>query len=82
MTARGSVRFDGQEYVFDPATSFAVLDWGRGVWTYKNTWYWGSASGLVDGVPFGFNIGYGFGDTSAASENMLFTITKPTSWIT
>lgn len=72
MPARGSVRFDGQEYVFDPATSFAVLDWGRGVWTYKNTWYWGSASGLVDGVPFGFNIGYGFGDTSAATENMLF----------
>jgi len=23
-------------------------------------------------VPFGFNIGYGFGDTSAATENMLF----------
>jgi hypothetical protein len=22
--------------------------------------------------PFGFNIGYGFGDTSAASENMIF----------
>ena len=31
-----------------------------------------SASGQVDGVPFGWNIGYGFGDTSAASENMLF----------
>lgn len=26
----------------------------------------------MDGKPFGFNIGYGFGDTSAASENMLF----------
>ena len=49
-----------------------MLDWGRGVWTYKNTWYWGSASGLVDGERFGFNIGYGFGNTSAASENMLF----------
>ena len=48
------------------------LDWGRGVWTYHNTWYWGSASYQVDGVPFGWNIGYGFGDTSAASENMLF----------
>ena len=23
-------------------------------------------------MPFGWNIGYGFGDTSAASENMLF----------
>lgn len=49
-----------------------MLDWGRGVWTYHNTWYWGSTSGQVDGIPFGWNIGYGFGNTSAASENMLF----------
>jgi len=72
MCAEGKVTAGGKEYIFNPEDSFAVLDWGRGVWTYKNTWYWGSASGLVDGVPFGFNIGYGFGDTSAATENMLF----------
>ncbi|MCH1625467.1 DUF2804 domain-containing protein [Fredinandcohnia quinoae] len=72
MTAEGIALYDGREYRFDPATSFGTLDWGRGVWTYKNTWYWGSASGLVDSIKFGFNIGYGFGDTSAASENMLF----------
>ena len=72
IRARGEVTYDGHTYVFDPSDSFAVLDWGRGVWTYKNTWYWGSASGAVDGVPFGWNIGYGLGNTSAASENMLF----------
>ena len=72
LPASGSVVFDGETYTFDKENSFGVLDWGRGVWTYDNVWYWGSASGLVDGVPFGFNIGYGFGDTSAASENMLF----------
>lgn len=74
MRASGFVTYGyhNRTYTFDPADSFAVLDWGRGVWTYENTWYWGSASGLVDGEPFGFNIGYGFGDTSAASENMLF----------
>ena len=72
MRASGSVLVSGREYVFDPADSFGVLDWGRGVWTYHNTWYWGSASGQVDGIPFGWNIGYGFGNTSAASENMLF----------
>ena len=37
-----------------------------------NTWYWGSASGELDGVPFGWNIGYGFGNTEAATENVLF----------
>lgn len=72
MRAEGTVRIGGEEYRFDPKDSFAVLDWGRGVWTYHNTWYWGSASGLTEGVEFGFNIGYGFGDTSAATENMLF----------
>ena len=72
LPASGSVEFDGQTYIFDKENSFGVLDWGRGVWTYDNVWYWGSASGLADGVPFGFNIGYGVGDTSAASENMLF----------
>lgn len=72
MRARGQVRLGEKTYVFDPADSFGVLDWGRGVWTYHNTWYWGSASGQVEGVPFGWNIGYGFGDTSATSENMLF----------
>ena len=49
-----------------------VLDWGRGVWTYKNTWYWSSLNAVQDGHYIGFNLGYGFGDTSAASENMFF----------
>lgn len=72
LRASGTVTVGEREYKFDPADSFGVLDWGRGVWTYHNTWYWASGSGLVDGVPFGFNLGYGFGDTSAATENMLF----------
>ena len=72
MPASGKVYFGDQTIVFDKEDSFGTLDWGRGVWTYKNTWYWGSASGIVNGKRFGFNIGYGFGDTSAASENMLF----------
>lgn len=72
MRASGKAVFDGREYIFDPSTDFGTLDWGRGVWTYKNTWYWGSGNGIIDGKPFGFNIGYGFGDTKAASENILF----------
>lgn len=72
MPATGYAKFGDKVYEFPEGKSFGTLDWGRGVWTYENTWYWGSASGLVDGVPFGFNIGYGFGDTTAASENMLF----------
>jgi len=72
MNATGTVNVCGKDYLFSEEDSFGVLDWGRGVWTYKNTWYWGSASGLVDGIKFGFNIGYGFGNTQAATENVLF----------
>ena len=72
LPAQGTITVGGRELVFDPATAFGVFDWGRGVWTYDNTWYWGSASGIHQGVRFGFNIGYGFGDTTAASENVLF----------
>ena len=72
MPATGWVEFDDKRYEFPEGQSFGLLDWGRGVWTYKNTWFWGAAQGMVDGHRVGWNIGYGFGDTSAASENMLF----------
>jgi hypothetical protein len=73
MKAKGSVSYNNTVYEFEPTDSMGSLDWGRGVWTYKNTWYWGSMSiFLEDGNTFGFNIGYGFGDTSAASENIVF----------
>ncbi|MBI9104111.1 MAG: DUF2804 domain-containing protein [Spirochaetales bacterium] len=72
MPSGGKIETGGMVMEFEPETAMGVLDWGRGVWTYENTWYWGSASGLLEGKPFGFNIGYGFGDTSAATENVIF----------
>lgn len=72
MKATGFVRLGDETYDFSPEDSMGTLDWGRGVWTYKNTWYWGSMSTMVDGHKFGFNIGYGFGERSTGTENMLF----------
>jgi hypothetical protein len=124
QAASGAFRLGKRDFELEPGSSFAVLDWGRGVWPWSNAWLWGSASGLArrhakgyalrsddsrdatdqsmalrsddsrdatdqsmalrsddsrDATdqggaekPFGFNIGYGFGDTSAASENMVF----------
>lgn len=74
MRAEGFFEFDGKRRVFSRENgALATLDWGRGVWTYDNTWLWGSGQTVLDdGNVFGFNIGYGFGNTSAASENMLF----------
>ena len=72
MRAEGWITVGKRRIELTPDRFFGVLDWGRGVWTYHNTWYWGSASGELDGVPFGWNIGCGFGNTAAASENVLF----------
>ena len=71
MPASGNVRLGELEFTFSKEDAFGTLDWGRGVWTYDNTWYWGSGNGVVNGKPFGFNIGYGFGDTRAATENAI-----------
>ena len=72
MRASGTVKYGDELFELNPEIDFAGLDWGRGVWTKDNYWYWGSGSGQIDGVPFGFNLGYGFGNTSAASENVIF----------
>lgn len=72
MRARGAVKYKGKMYTFSTEDSYGLLDWGRGVWTYDNTWYWSAGQGTVEGKIFGFNLGYGFGDTAAATENMLF----------
>lgn len=72
MKAQGYAKLGDKEIVFDTKETQAILDWGRGVWTYSNTWYWGAGCGEVNGHKVGFNIGYGFGDTSAASENVIF----------
>lgn len=72
MPASGTIKYGDDVYELSPQTDFGCLDWGRGVWTYNNVWFWGSGSGIVNGKKFGFNIGYGFGDTTAASENVIF----------
>lgn len=72
MPTQGFLEFDGKRYEFGMEDSMATYDWGRGIWEPVNQWYWGSAGTMLNGVPFGFNIGHGFGDTSNATENMIF----------
>ena len=72
MAVNGYFFFNDERIYFSEEDTRAVLDWGRGVWTYKNTWYWSSLNAKNNGHEVGFNLGYGFGDLKAASENMLF----------
>lgn len=70
MPAEGWVKYGDERYELNPATCLGSLDWGRGVWAYDSFWVWASASGfLANGQTIGLNMGYGFGDSSAATEN-------------
>ena len=63
---KGDIDLKNQENIF------TTLDWGRGVWAYSGTWYWSSATGIINGAKVGFNLGYGFSDRSPATENCIF----------
>ena len=77
MPATGEIKIGEKLYVFEPETSFGLMDWGRGIWPYRTHWLWGSACGTVNGVPVAFNIGYGFGSVGSEegathTENIVF----------
>lgn len=70
LPAKGWVEYQGVRHHIEPDTCLSSLDWGRGVWEYDSFWVWASASGfLTDKRRIGLNLGFGFGDTSAATEN-------------
>ncbi len=72
IPAEGWLQIGGDRTEIRPETCLGNLDWGRGVWEYRSFWVWASASGFSsDGRTVGLNLGFGFGDTSAATENTL-----------
>jgi hypothetical protein len=72
LPAKGHLRYGDILEKLEPEDCLGSLDWGRGVWEYSSFWNWASASGfLPDGRTVGLNLGCGFGDTSAATEDAL-----------
>jgi len=52
------------------ASTYAVLDFGRGVWPYRCSWNWGAFSGTTeDGTCIGLNLGGQWTDHTGISEN-------------
>jgi hypothetical protein len=69
LSADGTLTRAGRTWNFSGAA--AVMDWGRGAWPPTATWRWAAASGVVDGATLAFNLGEGFGDARAATENLI-----------
>ncbi|MCR5331984.1 MAG: DUF2804 domain-containing protein [Lachnospiraceae bacterium] len=62
---------------FKKDNAFCVLDWGRVCTPYSLVWYWGNGSAFItDSVGkkhlFGFEITWGIGDESNATETAVF----------
>jgi hypothetical protein len=70
LPAQGWLQYGDLREEIQADNCLGQLDWGRGVWPYSSFWNWASASGfLPDGRRIGLNLGGGFGDTTAATEN-------------
>jgi hypothetical protein len=72
MPTDGYVKIGGETITFDRKNTYTVLDWGRGVWPHKNYWYWGNGTKEINGKLFGFEMTWGIGNTSAATETCVF----------
>ncbi len=77
MPTSGFFKCGGKTYEFSKDDTFTVLDWGRVCTPYKMVWYWGNGSTYLEdaqGVKhtFGFEITWGIGNESNATETCIF----------
>ncbi|MER2126843.1 DUF2804 domain-containing protein [Solibacillus sp.] len=72
LPTSGIVKIGNRRFTFSPEESFAVLDYGRGVWPRQATWNWGMASQLVRGQRIGLNFGGQWTDGTGMTENAIF----------
>ncbi|MFN8105358.1 MAG: DUF2804 domain-containing protein [Acidimicrobiia bacterium] len=71
LPATGTVVCDGTTYEFGPDNgAYGCQDFGRGVWPYRTSWNWASASGrLADGTVLGITVGGKWTDATGVTEN-------------
>ncbi len=77
MPCEGYFRKKDLKVEFSKEDTFCSLDWGRVNTPYKLVWYWGNGSTYItdkDGKKhtFGFEITWGIGDESKATETAIF----------
>lgn len=78
LPASGFVNLGSQTYEFEPSGSFAVLDYGRGIWPRESAWNWAMASQRSDDKTIGLNFGGKWTDGTGMTENAFFVDGKMT----
>ncbi|MCR5686040.1 MAG: DUF2804 domain-containing protein [Lachnospiraceae bacterium] len=77
MPVEGYFAASGKTVEFKKDRAFCVMDWGRVCTPYSLVWYWGNGSTYIDDAAgirhiFGFEITWGIGDESNATETAVF----------
>lgn len=77
MPCEGTFRWGEQVWTFEKKNTFAFMDWGRVNTPYQMVWYWGNGNQYVTGADgkehlFGFEITWGIGEESNATETAIF----------
>lgn len=69
IPATGEIVWKDKEYKFSAEKAYGCLDFGRGIWKYRSTWNWASASGLAGNIRVGLNFGGQWTDGTGQNEN-------------
>ena len=77
MPCAGTFKHGDKVYEFTKNDTFCVLDWGRVNTRHSLVWYWGNGSTYITDEQgkkhiFGFEITWGIGDETNATETCLF----------
>lgn len=72
LPTTGFVKIGNKRYDFNPDYSFAVLDYGRGIWPREAEWNWAMASQRAGGRRVGLNFGAKWTDGTGMTENAVF----------
>jgi len=69
--ATGWIDVGGDLHTLPDGETQAIMDWGRGAWPKRSRWLWGWGAGRCGGGHVSLNLGGGFGDMRAATENAI-----------
>lgn len=72
LPTTGFVKLGDAEYNFNADYSFAVLDYGRGIWPRQTQWNWAMASQRLGHRRIGLNFGGQWTDGTGITENAIF----------